>query len=71
MAALAPGHHDPRGLRRLNIAMAIFHALQAIAVLALANDFADVDPDEISTWRERLLLQSDPYLSLQTLGLPS
>jgi Protein of unknown function (DUF2868) len=36
-----------------------------------ADGFKDVDPDEIDTWRSRLLAEGDPYLSLQNMGRES
>lgn len=31
--------------------------------------FRDVDPDEIDSWRQRLLAEGDPYLTVQSMGL--
>ena len=43
-----------------------------VGLLAAASTgFGDVDPDELDSWRRYLLAESDPYLSLQTMGIGS
>ena len=41
------------------------------AVAGGGSGFADVDEDELTAWRDRLLAEGDPYLTLQTMGSPA